>query len=217
MDQGFEGSKCDREVVSAISSRQRLAKLSNIMVVIACLGIFICPICGLMSWDRNPVIGMTFVALMVVCVLMCVFLSKSIRKLEAKITELTGEYIVKGVLAEKIDIIKYLPNDYINEKFVKKCSILPSFNKIRGSDYISGNYRGREFVYCDLLLEWETEGRDRDGRMSTETTTQFHGQLMKMELGKDIQGFVRIKERKNPRKSNGFLQIYSDWALPITA
>lgn len=204
MNQDFEGSKSDREIVSAISSRQRLAKLSNIMVVIAYLGIFICPICGLMSWDRNFVIGMTFMILMVVCMLMCVFLGESTRKLEAKIKELAGQYIVKGVLAEKIDIVEYSPNHYINEKFVKKCSILPNFKKIHGSDYISGNYRGREFIYCDLLLEWETRERDRNGRRRTRTTTQFHGHLMKMELGKDIQGFVQIKEKKNPRKSNGF-------------
>lgn len=181
MNQDFEGSKSGREIVSAISSRQRLAKLSNILVIIACLGIFICPVHGLMSWERNSVVGVAFVALLPVCVLICVFLGKSIRKLEAKIKELTGQYIVKGVLAEKIDIVEYSPNDYINKKFVKNCSILPNFNKIRGSDYISGNYRGREFVYCDLLLEWETEGRDRDGRMGTETTTEFHGHLMKME------------------------------------
>ncbi|MGN0496409.1 MAG: DUF3137 domain-containing protein [Lachnospiraceae bacterium] len=204
MNQDFEGSMSDREIVSAISSRQRLAKISNILVVIAYLGIFICPICGLMSWDKNPVMGITFAALMVVCVLMCVFLGKSTRKLEAKIKELTGQYIVKGVLAEKIDIAEYSPNHYINEKFVKKCSILPNFNKINGSDYISGNYRGQKFVYCDLLLEWETKERDSDGHRRTRTTTQFQGQVMKMELGKDIEGFVRIREKKNPRKSNGF-------------
>lgn len=204
MNQDFEGSKSDREIVSAISSRQRLSKLLNIMVVIAYLGIFLCPIYGFMRWERNPVVGITFVALTVVCVLMCVFLGKSTRKLEAKIKELTGQYIVKGVLAEKIDIVEYSPNDYINEKFVKKCSILPNYNKIRGSDYISGNYRGRKFIYCDLLLEWETKERDSNGHRRTRTTTQFHGHLMKMELGKDIEGFVRIKEKKNPRKSNGF-------------
>lgn len=136
--------------------------------------------------------------------LICVFLGKSIRKLEAKIKELTGQYIVKGVLAEKIDIVEYSPNDFINREFVKKCSILPNYNRIKGSDYISGYYRGRKIVYCDLLLEWESKERDRDGHMSTEITTLFHGHLLHMELGKDIEGFVRIKERKNPRKSNGF-------------
>lgn len=201
MTQNFEGSKSDREVVFAISSRQRFVWLLNILVLIALSGILICPICALIYWERNPVLGIIFVALIPVCVLICVFLGKGIRKLEAKIKELTGQYIVKGILAEKIDIAEYSPTHYINEKFVKKCSILPNYNRIHGSDYISGNYRGRKFIYCDLLLEWES--RDSDG--DTDTTTQFQGHLMKMELGKDIGGFVRIRERKNPRKSNGFL------------
>lgn len=205
MSQDFKESKSDREIVSAISGRQRLAKLMNFMVVIAYLGIPVCPICALMSWERNPAMGVTFAVLLAVCVLMCVFLGKGTRKLEAKIKELTGQYIVKGVLAEKIDIAEYSPNQYINEKFVKKCSILPNFNKIYGSDYISGNYRGRRIVFSDLLLKWETKERDSDGHRRTRITTQFQGQVLKMDLGKDIEGFVQIKERKNPRKRHGFI------------
>ena len=204
MSQNFEGSKSDREIVSAISGRQRLAKLMNFVVVMAYLGILICPICAFMNWERNPAMGMAFVVIMVVCVLMCVFLGKSTRKLEAKIKELVGQYIVRGVLAEKIDIVEYSPNSYINEKFIKGCPILPKYNKIHGSDYMSGNYRGRKFTYCDLLLEWETKERDSDGHRRTRTTTQFQGQVMKMDLGKDIGGFVQIRERKNPRKGNRF-------------
>lgn len=206
MNQDFEGSKSDREIVSVISNRQRLVKLSLIIVFIAYLGIIICPICGFMIWEINPVMGMTYVALLPVCVLILTFLGRNIRKQEAKIKELTGQYIVKGVLAEKIDIVEYAPTYYINEEFVRRCSILPNFNKIHGSDYISGNYRGRKFVYCDLLLQWETKERDSKGRRRTRTTTLFRGNLMKMELGKDIGGFVQIKERKNPRKSNGFFE-----------
>ena len=130
MSQDFQGSKSDREIVSAISVRQRLAKFTNFLVVMAYLGIPICPVCGFISWERNPVMGMAFVALTVVSVLMCVFLGKSTRKLEAKIKELGGQYIVRGVLAEKIDIVEYSPNSYINEKYLKGCSTLPKFNKI---------------------------------------------------------------------------------------
>ncbi|MBD5097111.1 MAG: hypothetical protein HDT40_08995 [Lachnospiraceae bacterium] len=171
MNQDFEVNKSDRQIVSSISSRQRLAKLLNIVFIIAFLGIVLCPLFVFIIWERNPVMGMVALALAVVWVLMFVFMGKGMRKLEAKIKELTGQYIVKGVLAEKIDIVEYSPNGYINENFVKNCSILPDYNKIHGSDYISGNYRGRKFVYCDLHLEWETEGRDSDGHTSTDTIT----------------------------------------------
>ena len=200
MSQNFEGTKSDREIVSAISGRQRLVKLTNFLTLVAFLGIPICPVSGFMNLELNPVKGVVLLALTVVCVLMCIFLGKSSNKLTAKIKELAGQYIVRGVLAEKVDIVEYSPNSYINEKFVKGCQILPKYNRIHGSDYTSGNYRGRKFTYCDLLLEWEIEDRDGD----SQTTTQFKGQFMKMELGKDIGGFVRLRERKNPCKSKGF-------------
>ncbi len=205
MNQDFEGSKSDHEIVSAISGRQRLLKLMTFIVLIAFLGIVIGPIVTFMVWERNIALGITILLLTIVCVLLCIFLSKAAKKLQAKIKELEGQYIVKGILAEKIEIEKYFPNRYINEKFVKQCSILPDYNRINGSDYLSGNYKGRKFTYCDLLLEWESKERDRDGHTTTEKTTLFQGQLMKMELGKDIGGFVKIRERKNPRKSYGFL------------
>lgn len=205
MGRDFEGAMSDHEIVSAISSRQRLAALMNFLVVMAYLGIPLCPICGFMMWERNPVVGMVFVALTIACVLLSVFLGKSTGRLEAKIKELEGQYIVRGVLAEKIDIAEYSPSRYINEKFVKNCPILPDYNMIHGSDYVSGSYRGRKFTYCDLLLEWKTRERDRDGHRRTRTTTLFQGQVMKLELGKDIGGYVQLRERKNPRKRIGFL------------
>lgn len=36
-----------------------------------------------------------------------------------EIKSLTGEYLVKGVLAEKVQVEKYAPNEYINPDFVK--------------------------------------------------------------------------------------------------
>ena len=53
-----------------------------------------------------------------------VVLGKSVNALERKIKSLTGEYLVKGVLAEKVQVEKYAPNEYINPDFVKNCNIL---------------------------------------------------------------------------------------------
>ncbi len=48
-------------------------------------------------------------------------------------SNLTGEYLVKGVLAEKVQVEKYAPNEYINPDFVKNCNILPNYDRISGS------------------------------------------------------------------------------------
>ena len=84
-----------------------------------------------------------------------VVLEKSVNALERKIKSLTGEYLVKGVLAEKVQVEKYAPNEYINPDFVKNCNILPNYDRISGSDYVSGTYRGVPFTFCDLHLQYK--------------------------------------------------------------
>lgn len=195
----------DSEIVAAISGRQRICRLSNIMIVISYFGIPACPICSLIFWSRSIIVGVTFATLLVVCILTCVFLGKRTRKLESTIKEMAGQYIVKDVLSTRIEVNEYSPERFINRDFAEKCSILPSFNKISGSDYVSGSYRGKRFVFCDLTLEIEEKYKDRNGHNRTRTTPRFQGQLMKLDLGQQIPGSIQITERKNPRKSKGFL------------
>lgn len=197
-------SRSDKEIVSVISGRQRLAKLLDVMTIISYLGMFVCPIFGLITWNNNHSTGIVLVALMVVFVFICAFLDKETKKLEIKIKELTGQYIIRDILAEKIDILEYFPTRYIDMNYAVNCSILPTFNKMYGSDYISGSYKGKKFIYCDLLLKLETTERDSNGRMQTHTATRFRGSFMGMELGKDVGEYLQIKERKNPRKNSIF-------------
>ena len=89
-----------------------------------------------------------------------VVLGKSVNALERKIKSLTGEYLVKGVLAEKVQVEKYAPNEYINPDFVKNCNILP--------------YRGVPFTFCDLHLQYKDTYRDKNGRKRT----RYHAKKM---------------------------------------
>lgn len=103
-----------------------------------------------------------------------VVLGKSVNALEQKIKSLTGEYLVKGVLAEKVQVEKYAPNEYINPDFVKNCNILPNYDRISGSDYVSGTYRGVPFTFCDLHLQYKDTYRDKNGRKRT----RYHANKM---------------------------------------
>ena len=143
-------SRSDKEIVSVISGRQRLAKLLDVMTIISYLGMFVCPIFGLITWNNNHSTGIVLVALMVVFVFICAFLDKETKKLEIKIKELTGQYIIRDILAEKIDILEYFPTRYIDMNYAVNCSILPTFNKMYGSDYISGSYKAKNLytVIC---------------------------------------------------------------------
>ncbi len=123
---------------------------------------------------------------------------------DKKLKLFVGENITKDVLSKKIDIIKYVPNNFMNQDFIKKCMILPKYDRINGSDYISGTYKGVKFTYCDLHMEWADKERE-DGRTRTTYRTNFKGPLITIDLGQKIEGYVRIKERKTPRKEKNFL------------
>lgn len=118
--------------------------------------------------------------------------------------ELVGQSVVREILAERIAIEQYNPNQYFNRDFLEHCSILPNYDRSSGSDYISGTYRGVPITYCDLHLEVEQESTDSDGNTTTSYYTVFRGPVINLALRQPLNGYVRIRERKNPRKEKGF-------------
>lgn len=115
--------------------------------------------------------------------------------------ELMGQYVVRSVLGERLQVIEYMPNGYTNEAFLHNCPILPSFNNMDGSDFIHGIYRGVEFTFSDLTLRTETKGSP-DGEFPGDNVVNFKGQLITATSHKNVNGFVHIQERISPRMKN---------------
>lgn len=118
--------------------------------------------------------------------------------------EFIGQSLVRDILAERIAISQYSPNQYFNRDFLEHCGILPHYDRSRGSDYICGTYRGVLITYCDLHLEVEHESTDSDGNTTTSYYTVFRGPVINLALRQPVNGYVRIRERKTPRKQKGF-------------
>ena len=64
--------------------------------------------------------------------------------------------------------------------------------------------RGVPITYCDLHLEVEQESTDSDGNTTTSYYTVFRGPVINLALRQPLNGYVRIHERRNPRKEKGF-------------
>ncbi len=123
----------------------------------------------------------------------------------SKLKIFTGEHVVKDVIAEKLEVTQYIPSPTDSLDMIKKCTLLPRYDRSTISDYIKGTYRGVPLSYCDLHLEREEQDTDDEGHTTTSYRTVFKGHLINLGLGQKIDGFVKIKERKNPRKEKGFL------------
>lgn len=131
---------------------------------------------------------------------------KSVNALERKIKSLTGEYLVKGVLAEKVQVEKYAPNEYINPDFVKNCNILPNYDRISGSDYVSGTYRGVPFTFCDLHLQYKDTYRDKNGREKNALPRKENGFLSGIVSG--AAEFLGMSQNKVEMESDPFNQQF---------
>ncbi len=197
----------DSEIVKLIHGLQKKKKLFGIIDTISTLWVFVGIIVSFFLINfNNASIGVVAGVTAIICIPVSIILAKIIKKIKKELKLILGENVTKAVIAEKIDIEEYDPNGCINSKYVRKSGIVPNYyDNIYGSDYIKGYYKGIRIVYCDLKLEYESESTDFDGNKSSTTVTVFQGPFLSINLGKNIDGYVKICERKNPKKKKGFV------------
>lgn len=141
-----------------------------------------------------------------VAILICVIIMGIIQtKLEKNLKQFIGENIIKSIIAEKIEIQSYLPNHIISHELIEAAKITPSYDRITGSDYIKGTYKGQTIQYCDLKLEKEQESTDDDGNTSTHYCTVFQGPFLLLHLGRELNGYVKIYERQRKGRKAGIV------------
>lgn len=198
--------KMERNIKIEIATKQRKIKKLKIISVIVYMGVLIIPL-GFRIFNRTDYENTYILGFLAVACLPCGYLiGKYAENKNKELKELIGCNIVKEILTERVQIIDYMPNGYINEAFVKDCSILPNFNVISGLDYINGIYRNLNFTFCDLELLSEYRDINPDSNYSLNTVTEFKGTLITMNIRQNIQGFVVLKEkmRSNWGENKGY-------------
>ena len=198
--------KMERNIKIEIATQQRKIKILKIISIIVYMGVLIIPL-GFIIFNKTNYENTYILGFLAVACLPCgYFIGKYAENKNKELKELIGGNIVKEILTERVQIIDYLPNGYINETFVKDCSILPNFNVISGSDYINGIYRNVNFTFSDLKLLSEYRDINPDSNYSLNTVTEFKGTLITMNIRQNIRGFVVLKEsmRSNGEKNKGY-------------
>lgn len=198
------GTMTDDEIIGKVSKIQRKGKTISFISNICLFLFFIAIMGGFVLVAGGYFLGAVVLVTGIICLPVSIITGKKTKTVNKEVKNAVGEYVIKDVIGERIDIEDYAPGKYINSDFVKNCSILPNYDRINGSDYISGKYKGVEITYCDLHLEREHRERE-NGRTTTTYRTNFKGPVILVDLGKEIEGYVRIKERKTPRKESNFL------------
>lgn len=193
----------DEEIVKGIHSYQRkLTLIKNISELLWILPFIVLAV-SVLTRAFSGTTAVLFIVVLVISITLSLFISKKREPTVRKMNSFVGENVVKEIIAEKIEIEKYAPDKFLQRSYIENSNIVPGFDTISGSDYIKGTYKGVEIVYCDLKLE-------RTDKETHEVETVFQGHFISLKMSKMMEGYVKIKERRTPRKEKGFFDDVAD-------
>lgn len=203
----------DEIIIRTIRKNQHIIKLLNLFT----LCYFIMPIFVLWGFfdivNSEGTKGILKLILVAICVVGLLIISKIQTRIEKNLKCFIGKNIIKEIISEKIEVQAYEANNIISQKSIKAAGITPYYDRISGSDYIKGTYQGKIIEYCDIKMEQEHESTDDDGHTSTTWVTVFQGPFMRIPLGKELNGYIKILERKSKRRKVGFIADLINSAL----
>lgn len=96
--------------------------------------------------------------------------------------------VVKGILAEVIDDLKFDPHDGISRELVRSTEMMNTGDRFRSNDLISGKYKNVGFRQSDVHIE--VESTDSDGH--TSYSTLFQGRWITLNFNKDFRCDMQI-------------------------
>ena len=126
-----------------------------------------------------------------------------LEKNSSRLKKILSDNVISSVLKEALgDAVEYNPWGKINPGSL----VFPfSYNCAEGSDHIKAAYHGLNIELGDIELIEESETYDPEtGRTEQNKATQFKGQWLTCDFGKELAGEVYISERtkKTRRRLN---------------
>lgn len=121
-----------------------------------------------------------------------IFASNRINKLKA----LMGSAVTLPMIKELFDVKSYRSNGHIDREIVASAGLVGEWERIEGSDFFEGSYRNVSVLYSDICLSHEETDTDSDGKKTTKNVTDFLGQWLVCDFGKELSASVRLIERK---------------------
>ena len=177
----------NKELESQLQSLQTKDLIFKILTYGCCAGLVISLVMGQLA---------IFFVLMIITMVFGTQWSKA----SGAIKKLLSDNIISGVLKEALgDAVEYNPWGKIKPGSM----VFPfSYNCTAGSDHIKVVYHGVNVELGDIELIDESEVTDEEGRTEKTRNTQFKGQWLTCDFGKELAGEVYISERtKKTRKS----------------
>ena len=183
----MEEKTANKEVGSQLQSLRSKAKIAKIMTYGSGAAAILCFITGLIP------VAIVFIVLALVG-------GYQLEKNSSRLKKILSDNVISSVLKEALgDTVEYNPWGKLNPGSM----VFPfSYNCADGSDHIKAAYNGVNVELGDIELIDESEVTDEEGRTERTRNTQFKGQWLTCDFGKELAGEVYISERtKKTRRS----------------
>ena len=168
----------NEQLESQLKSLRVKATTTMILTYAAVMGIII-----MWFFMDNLVLGLVF---LVIAMVFAYFSSKS----SSTLKKLLSDNIISSVLKEALgDSVEYNPWGKLNPGSM---AFPFDYNKVEGSDHIKAVYNGLNIELGDIELINEVETIDADGNTEKNSSTNFKGQWLICDFGKELSGEVRL-------------------------
>ncbi len=110
-------------------------------------------------------------------------------------------HLVKGLLSEKIEDLRYEPNSGVRKEVVEATDMMQLGNRYFVNDLIQGTYNGVRFSQSDILIEHHTS----NGKHS-HTTTYLKGRWLIFDFNKKFHCDLQVRDKRfsYAKKSGGW-------------
>ena len=168
----------NEQLESQLKSLRVKATITMLLTYAAVVGIII-----MWFFMDNLVLRLVF---LVIAMVFAYFSSKS----SSTLKKLLSDNIISSVLKEALgDSVEYNPWGKLNPGSM---AFPFDYNKVEGSDHIKAVYNGLNIELSDIELINETETVDADGNTEKNSITNFKGQWLICDFGKELSGEVRL-------------------------
>lgn len=196
----------DKKIISELNKGVKKGSvfstlISFLLYTVVVMGVIL----SFVSMIGGSKIGFLLLLISAGIILIMIIRSAITAKKAKKRKEIMGEYVIKPLLEERLEVLEYSPNKKFDKNTISQCKILPGFSKLQATDYFRTMYKGVEMEYCDLVLTAEREKTYNDGSSNSYTETVFRGSFIRLHLEKNLYGYVTIMERKNHKKGKSLV------------
>ena len=114
------------------------------------------------------------------------FASESQKKQIKKLIKSSFSEEISTMLANAFELFEYRPDSHLDFGHFRRMPI--DFNRLDGSDLVTGKYQGIPFTFCDIEITKE------DSSEASKTIYVFKGQWLELSLNKSINATVYVRE-----------------------